>query len=190
MLAVAVLLSTASGLQPGAERKTLDRRAYLFGAAAVLAAPLATAFAAPAFADVVVDKSAIRQTKGGVKYVVVKEGACPVADPTGLAGSCYTKEGSFCVIDYTAFLPDGKIFDSTESKGRKPLAFKLGEKQVIVGLEQVVSQMQAGEEVQALIPMGLAYGAKGVCTDDGCLIPPNTELKYFVRLIRTAASAG
>ena len=77
-----------------------------------------------------VNAEEIRSTKGGVKYRVVKEGSCPTADPTGLAGSCRPVEGSFCIIDYTGFLPSGAVFDSTESKGRKPLAFRLGEMQV------------------------------------------------------------
>ena len=81
-------------------------------------------------------------------------------------------------LNSTGFLPNGQVFDSTEKKGGKPLAFKLGSKQVIVGLEQVVSQMLPGEEVQALIPSDLAYGEKGVCTEGGeCLIDPNTNLK-------------
>lgn len=138
-----------------------------------------------------IDSSAIKTTLGGVKYFISKEGACPNADPTGLAGSCVPKQGSFCVIDYTGFLPNGTVFDTTERKGGRPLAFKLGERQVIVGLEQVVSQMKPGEEVEALVPSELAYGAKGVCTEGGeCLIPPNTNLKYFVRLLRTAPAAG
>ena len=186
----AAVLAAASALAPAG----VSRR-HVLGTA--VAAPAAAAVGAttfgplPAAADVVVDKSAIRSTKGGVKYVVAKEGACPVTDPTGLAGSCYPKQGSFCVIDYTGFLPDGKVFDTTERKGGKPLAFRLGEKQVIVGIEQVVSQMLPGEEVQALIPADLAYGAKGVCTDGGeCLIPPNSNLKYFIKLIRVASAQG
>ena len=62
---------------------------------------------------------------------------------------------------------------------------------MIAGLEQVVAQMRPGEEVQALVPAALAYGEKGVCTEDGeCLIKPNTNLKYFIRLNRVAAAAG
>eukprot|EP00617_Octactis_speculum_P008757 CAMPEP_0185771252 /NCGR_PEP_ID=MMETSP1174-20130828/63894_1 /TAXON_ID=35687 /ORGANISM="Dictyocha speculum, Strain CCMP1381" /LENGTH=197 /DNA_ID=CAMNT_0028457055 /DNA_START=33 /DNA_END=626 /DNA_ORIENTATION=+ len=142
-------------------------------------------------AEQTISPNAIRTTKGGVKYAVVKDGKCPTADPTGLAGSCDPKTGSLCIIDFTGFLPDGSVFDSTERKGGKPLAFRLGEKQVIIGIEQVVSQMRTGEEVQAKIPSELAYGTKGVCTADGeCLIPPNTDLKYFIRLKRVAAAAG
>ena len=113
-----------------------------------------------------------------------------MTDPLGLAGSCLPQQGSFAIIDYTGFLPDGRVFDTTEKKGGKPLAFKLGEKQVITGIEAVVARMRPGEEVQALIPADMAYGDKGVCTDDGCLIKPGTNLKYFIRLNRIAASAG
>ena len=51
--------------------------------------------------------------------------------------------------------------------------------------------MKPGEEVQALVPAELAYGEKGVCTEGGeCLIKPNTNLKYFIRLNRVAQAAG
>jgi FKBP-type peptidyl-prolyl cis-trans isomerase len=161
-----------------------DIGAFLGGAA------LATA-ALPAHADVQVDASKVRSTKGGVKYVVVKEGKCPLIDPSGALGSCYPAPESYVTIDFTGFLPNGQVFDSTEKKGGKPLSFRAGERQVVPGIEQVVAQMKPGEEVQALLPAKLAYGDKGVCTDDGeCLIKPGTDLKYFIRLIRVAAAAG
>ena len=52
--------------------------------------------------------------------------------------------------------------------------------------------MLPGEEVQALIPAELAYGERGVCTEKAegekeCLIPPNTNLKYFIKLKSVAA---
>jgi FKBP-type peptidyl-prolyl cis-trans isomerase len=204
LTALAALTAAAAFAPPAAQRaatrlraepdartldapRALDRRA----AAAGLAAAAATAAAPRAVADQVVSASAIQKTKGGVKYVIVKEGKCPNADPTGLAGSCVPTTGSFCIIDYTGFLPSGEVFDSTEKKGGKPLAFRLGDKQVIVGIEQVVSQMKPGEEVQALVPAELAYGEKGVCTEGGeCLIKPNMNLKYFIRLNRVAQAAG
>ena len=53
------------------------------------------------------------------------------------------------------------------------MAFQLGSRQVISGIEEVVEYMKPGQEVQAFIPSKLAYGSKGVCTEDGeCLIPP------------------
>ena len=191
-----LMLSSAAALAPvrgAAPRQVhaaeVDRRAAALGLASSLAA---LAGGAPsAGADVVVKATDVRSTKGGVKYVVVKQGSCPKTDPTGLAGSCEPKMGSFCIIDYTGFLPSGEVFDTTEKKGGKPLAFRLGDKQVIIGIEQVVSQMLPGEEVQALIPADLAYGEKGVCTENGeCLIKPGSNLKYFIRLNRVAQAAG
>lgn len=142
---------------------------------------------APSGAVEKIDASKVKSTQSGAKYVVVKEGKCPTTDPTGLAGSCLPQEGSLAIIDYTGFLPSGDVFDTTEKKGGKPLVFKIGGNQVITGLEDVVKLMLPGEEVQALIPAKIAYGERGVCTDSGeCLIPPNTDLKYFIRLVRIA----
>ncbi|KAJ1625972.1 hypothetical protein T492DRAFT_879224 [Pavlovales sp. CCMP2436] len=87
----------------------------------------------------------------------------------------------------TGFLPSGEVFDTTEKKGGKPLVFKLGSNQVIVGIEDCVNQMLPGEEIQALVPSALAYGEKGVLTGSGeYLISPNTNLKYFIRLKKVA----
>ena len=52
-------------------------------------AALTTLAPRPALADVKIDPNSVRTTKGGAKYVVVKEGACPLIDPSGALGSCY-----------------------------------------------------------------------------------------------------
>eukprot|EP00307_Rebecca_sp_RCC1486_P007542 CAMPEP_0119406880 /NCGR_PEP_ID=MMETSP1335-20130426/1037_1 /TAXON_ID=259385 /ORGANISM="Chrysoculter rhomboideus, Strain RCC1486" /LENGTH=204 /DNA_ID=CAMNT_0007430973 /DNA_START=14 /DNA_END=628 /DNA_ORIENTATION=+ len=178
-----------SAAVPGLSNPFIGRRSLTGSAAlAVGAAVLPTQ---SSDAVVKVDPSQVKSTPGGVKYVVVKEGNCPAADPTGLAGSCSAEVGSLAIIDYTGFLPSGDVFDSTERKDGKPLAFKLGQNQVIKGIEEVVLQMKPGEEVQALIPAALAYGSKGVCNDNGeCLIKPDTSLKYFIRLKRVAVVPG
>jgi len=179
--------------QPGSFVSRRDVAGAPVAAASLLVTVGGLAVPRPALAAEKVDASQVRSTPGGAKYVIVKEGTCPTADPTGLAGSCAPQPGSYCILDYTGFLPSGAVFDSTESKGRKPLAFRLGERQVIAGIEEIVAQMKPGEEVQALIPAALAYGDKGVCPEGSpgeCLIPPNTNLKYFLRLVRTAVAAG
>lgn len=61
----------------------------------------------------------------------------------------------------SGFLSDGKVFDSTETKGRKPLSFRFGQKQVIPGLESVIENLQAGGEATCNIPAKYAYGEKG-----------------------------
>ena len=51
-------------------------------------------FGQPALADVTVDPNAIKYTKGGAKYVVAKEGGCPLSDKLGVLGSCAPKTGT------------------------------------------------------------------------------------------------
>ncbi len=48
-------------------------------------------------------------------------------------------------------LPDGTIFDGQHAKGKKPLAFKIGAKQVIPGLEEALASMKPGGERQILV---------------------------------------
>ncbi|GAB5030541.1 peptidylprolyl isomerase [Nannochloropsis oceanica] len=125
-----------------------------------------------------VNPNKIRETANGVKYFDVKvgEGASP-------------REGNYVIITYIGQLSDGTIFDGLHGPGKKPLAFKLGAKQVIPGLEEALLGMQPGGERQCLVPAELAFGEKGVCTDKGeCLVPPNSNVKYDVTLKRVAVS--
>jgi FKBP-type peptidyl-prolyl cis-trans isomerase len=133
-----------------------------------------------------IDPAAVVTTKNGIKFTTVKEGACPLTDFTGKLGSCFPAPEKFVIIDYTAVLPSGQVFDTTEKKGGKPLAFRMGNRQVIPGLEEVLLYMKPGAEVVALIPATLAYGDKGVaCNDTGeCLVPPGSNLKFYLKLIR------
>ena len=76
-----VAISSVQALAPTAKRR--DIGAFLGGAALTTLAPR------PALADVKIDPNSVRTTKGGAKYVVVKEGSCPLIDPSGALGSCY-----------------------------------------------------------------------------------------------------
>jgi len=60
-------------------------------------------------------------------------------------------------IHYTGRLADGTEFDS--SRGREPLAFTLGEGQVIPGFEKAVMGMVPGESKTTVIPPDQGYGA-------------------------------
>lgn len=187
----AVLLAL-SGLAPAPQpNHVLGRRPLVSSvASAFVGAALPALPALPAAAVVNVDPKSVKTTAKGVKYVQVKPGACPLSDPLGKLGTCLPEPGSFAVVDFTGFLPSGEVFDTTEKKGGKALVFKIGANQVIPGLDDLVQSMLPGEEVQALIPADLAYGDKGVCTENGeCLIPPKTALKYFVRFKRLASNA-
>lgn len=45
------------------------------------------------------------------------------------------------IVLLTRFLPDGQVFDASNAPGRKPIAFKLGARQVIQGWEEVLRLM-------------------------------------------------
>ncbi len=68
------------------------------------------------------------------------------------------------------------------------MSFRLGKKQVIPGIESVVEFMQPGGEVTCTIPSQYGYGTKGVCVEgQGCLVPPNENLKYVIKLVSAGA---
>ncbi len=66
------------------------------------------------------------------------------------------KIGDKVKIHYTGRLESGEIFDS--SKGREPLAFKIGDKSMIPGFENAVIGMNLGETKIEKIPSKDAYG--------------------------------
>lgn len=68
------------------------------------------------------------------------------------------QHGDTVKIHYTGTLEDGTVFDSSE--GHEPLEFTLGSGQVIVGFEEAVTGMEAGEKKQVNIPVDKAYGQR------------------------------
>ena len=78
-----------------------------------------------------VQQSKVLETDLGIKYIEIKKGSGPLPI-----------DGDLVVINYSAFLSNGQMFDTTEVKGKKPLAFTLGKKQIIPGLESVIEYMQ------------------------------------------------
>jgi len=68
------------------------------------------------------------------------------------------KDGSSVKVEYTGKFDDGTIFDS--SKGREPLAFKVGEHMVIPGFEDAVKGMKVNDEKTITISPEQGYGEK------------------------------
>ncbi|TDH10256.1 hypothetical protein EPR50_G00073050 [Perca flavescens] len=55
-------------------------------------------------------------------------------------GRTFPKKGQRVVVHYVGTLADGKVFDSSRSRG-KPFKFKIGHQEVIRGWEEGVAQM-------------------------------------------------
>lgn len=86
--------------------------------------------------------------------------------------------GSTVKIDYTAAFIDGSVFDSTLERS-EPFSFVTGKKEVIVGLEEAVMNMQVGDHCLAIIPFRLAYGDQKY----GNVIPPFSTLVFEIELL-------
>lgn len=86
--------------------------------------------------------------------------------------------GSTVKIDYTAAFIDGSVFDSTLERS-EPFTFVIGKKEVIVGLEEAVMNMQVGDHCLVIIPFRLAYGDQKY----GNVIPPFSTLVFEIELL-------
>ncbi|MFP4573998.1 MAG: peptidylprolyl isomerase [Desulfobacterales bacterium] len=66
------------------------------------------------------------------------------------------QQGDKVKIHYKGKLDDGSVFDSSE--GRDPLEFKIGDGNIIPGVEEAVLGMEPEETKEATIPPERAYG--------------------------------
>jgi FKBP-type peptidyl-prolyl cis-trans isomerase len=106
----------------------------------------------------------------GLKYQDVKVGTGAVA-----------KDGDTVSVQYTGYLLDGTVFDSSLKTGT-PFSFQLGGHQVIQGWDQGVAGMKEGGQRKLIIPSDLAYGPGGQGP-----IPPNATLVFDVELLKAGA---
>jgi FKBP-type peptidyl-prolyl cis-trans isomerase len=83
-------------------------------------------------------------------------------------------------INYTGWLPNGTMFDTSKQSGRVPLEFVVGKNVYIPAFEASVIGMQPGGVRQVIIPTGLAYGASGFPQAG---IPANTNLVFQIEYI-------
>ena len=90
--------------------------------------------------------------------------------------------GSVVSVEYVGKLPDGTVFDSSQTQG-KPLTFTLGAPGIIPGFQIGVSGMKEGGERIIAIPPELGYGGQQAGT-----IPPNSTLIFELRLVKVEAA--
>jgi peptidylprolyl isomerase len=104
-------------------------------------------------------------TKSGLMYEVLAKGsgASPAA-------------GATVSVKYKGLLLDGRVFDSTESRG-SPVTFQVD--RVIKGWTEALLMMKRGEKRRLVIPPELAYGERGYPG----VIPPNAFLVFEVELV-------
>ena len=166
----------ASGPESSDEKKvSLGRREAV--ASAVLAAA-AVSQAAPASARGLPEFECTGEVATGASGLQFCE---------SIVGSGITpSKGSLIKAHYTGRLLDGRVFDSSYSRG-SPLAFKVGVREVIAGWDEGIlggegiPPMKVGGNRVLTIPANLAYGSRGA---GGGLIPPDATLKFDVELVQ------
>jgi FKBP-type peptidyl-prolyl cis-trans isomerase FkpA len=126
----------------------------------------------------------------GLKYVTLKVGTGQVA-----------QVGDIVTMQYTGWLSDGTLFDSSRQAGRtafnallaadpascssKPPDYSC----VIAGWNEGIPGMAVGGQRKLIIPPELAYGAQGQQDQQtgANIIPPNATLTFEIELIAVKA---
>jgi FKBP-type peptidyl-prolyl cis-trans isomerase len=86
--------------------------------------------------------------------------------------------GSRVTIHYTGRFTDGKVFDTSITRG-EPMQFVLGQGQVIPGFDQGIMGMKVGGKRIITIPPELGYGMQ-----DYGPIPGGSTLIFEIELLK------
>ena len=113
-----------------------------------------------------VDKSKIKTSESGLKYVIIEAGE----------GDMVT-DGNVVTVHYSGYLEDGTKFDSSVERD-EPFSFVVGNKQVIAGWDEGIKLLKKGGKARFIIPPSLAYGDISAGK-----IPPNSTLIFDVELL-------
>jgi len=107
------------------------------------------------------------KTTSGLEYIEVQAG-------TGAQAAA----GKTVSVHYTGKFQDGRVFDSSISRG-EPITFRLGVGQVIKGWDEGIALMKVGGKARFTCPSAIAYGSRGA----GNVVPPNATLVFEVELL-------
>jgi FKBP-type peptidyl-prolyl cis-trans isomerase FkpA len=106
------------------------------------------------------------KTKSGLQYRILRKGTDLKPKPT-----------SEVRVNYQGWLDDGKVFDSSYTRGA-PISFPLNG--VIKGWTEGMQLVGEGGMIELVIPPDLGYGARGA---PGA-VPPNATLHFLVELLK------
>ena len=99
--------------------------------------------------------------------------------------ACEAGTDQYLTVDLVgATVDDGKVFNETYSTDR-PLTMKLGQQQLIAGLETGLTGMKVGEQRTIVIPAAEAYGKDGSPAQG---IGPDEDLVFVVDLVAVSDS--
>lgn len=110
-------------------------------------------------------REGVETLASGLQIEILKQGAGPMP---GLQDTV--------TCHYHGTLIDGRVFDSSEQRGR-PASFPVG--RVIAGWTEALQRMPVGSRWRLVIPPNLAYGEQQA----GPLIGPNSALIFEVELL-------
>ena len=111
----------------------------------------------------------LQTTASGLQYQDIVVGTGPAPTP-----------GQKVTVNYTGYLDDGAVFDSSLKPGRTPFEFTPGKGEVIKGWDEGVPTMKVGGKRRLYIPYALAYGARG----QPPTIPACSRLTFDVELLK------
>lgn len=114
-----------------------------------------------------IDLSTMESTSDGSRHAVIDAGRGKLP-----------REGDILTLNYSGYLSDGRIFDSSVYRGE---AFEVvaGSGTLISGWESTLMRMKAGERRTVFIPPHLAFGEDGYAGR----IPPNDTLRFDIELL-------
>ena len=111
--------------------------------------------------------------------IMIRHGVEKTIKRSGKVGGETPKPGQLCYVHYSGMLSDGTVFDSSQTAGRGPLQFNVGQGQVIPGWDLTVATMLKGEKCVVKIAPEYAYGNSG----SPPVIPPNATLTFEIELL-------
>lgn len=93
------------------------------------------------------------------------------------------QEGDYVIAHYKGSFLDGKVFDSSRSRGEK-LSFRIGD--LIPAWNYGIQRIKNGGSIRLLVPSSLGYGAEGLVAPKGdTLVPAHTVLEFLIEEVES-----